>query len=422
MVDEDVDPTARSSGRRTRPQRLVTLLGPAFVAAVAYVDPGNVATNVSAGSSYGYLLVWVLIASSAIAVLVQYLSAKLGLVTGRSLPDLIGDGLHARAARLLFWFQAQLVAIATDLAEVIGGALALQLLFGLPLWAGGLIIGAVSMVLLTIPGRWGSRAFERTVGGILMVIVIGFCAGLFFAHVRPGEVAAGLVPRFAGPPTVLLASSMLGATVMPHAIYLHSSLALRVRRDTGGDPARSLRAARLDVVGALLVAGTVNVAMLVLAGAVLRGVPGTNTIQGAQQAIAAKLGAGVAGLFAVGLLASGLASSSVGAQAGSVITASLLHWRTPAWLRRTITLVPALVVLAFGVEPTAALVWSQALLSLGLPFATIPLAVMVGSRKVMGDYVNPRWLQVLTWLTVGVVAVLNIALVVITVMAVTTGL
>lgn len=421
MVDEDVDSTARSSGRGARPQRLISLLGPAFVAAVAYVDPGNVATNVSAGSSYGYLLVWVLVASSAIAVLVQYLSAKLGLVTGQSLPTLIGDRLRSRTARLLFWFQAQLVAIATDLAEVIGGALALQLLFGLPLWAGGIIIGAVSMLLLTIPSRWGSRAFERTVGGILMVIVIGFCAGLFFAHVRPGEVAAGLVPRFAGPPTVLLASSMLGATVMPHAIYLHSSLSLRVRRDAA-DPARSLRAARLDVVGALLVAGSVNVAMLVLAAAVLRGVPGTDTIQGAQLAIAAKMGPGVATVFAVGLLASGLASSSVGAQAGSVITASLLHRRMPAWLRRTITLVPALVVLAFGVEPTAALVWSQALLSLGLPFATIPLAVMVGSREVMGDYVNSRWLQALTWLIVGLVVVLNISLVVITIMAVTTGL
>ncbi len=273
----------------TRP-RLTVLLGPAFVAAVAYVDPGNVAANLTAGARHGYLLLWVLVAADVMAVLVQYQSAKLGLVTGRSLPQLLGDRLH-RPARLAFWAQAEAVAAATDLAEVVGGALALHLLFGVPLPVGGVIVGAASLALLTLQGGEHQRRFEAVVVALLAVITVGFLAGLLVAPPDPAGVLGGLVPRFEGSGSVLLAASMLGATVMPHAIYVHSALV----RDRHGRPepgqARELllRATRLDVVAALVVAGAVNVALLLLAAAGLRGVGGTDTLEGAHAAIGAAL-------------------------------------------------------------------------------------------------------------------------------------
>ncbi|MFF2050118.1 Nramp family divalent metal transporter [Leifsonia sp. NPDC058194] len=403
----------RSTGSRAR---LLFLLGPAFVAAIAYVDPGNVAANLTAGARYGYLLVWVLVAANAIAVFVQYQSAKLGIVTGKSLPELLGARLGT-GARRAFWVQAELVAAATDIAEVIGGAIALNLLFGLPLPVGGVIVGAVSIGILGIQSRRGQRPFEAVILGLLGVIAVGFLAGMFVSPVDWGAAAGGLVPRFDGAPTVLLAASMLGATVMPHAIYLHSALA-RDRHGVSADAGRVrtlLRATRLDVVLALILAGAVNIAMLLVAAASLRGVAGTDTIEGAHAAISSALGPVVGVVFAIGLLASGLASTSVGSYAGATIMGGLLRVRVPLLARRIVTLIPAVIILALGVDPTWALVLSQVFLSLGIPFAMIPLLRLTGSREVMGERVDRLWVRLAGGVVAGLVVVLNLALVVLTV-------
>lgn len=401
-----------SGQERVSRGRLAWPLGPAFVAAVAYVDPGNVAANITAGAQYGYLLVWVLVAANLMAVLVQYLSAKLGLVTGASLPELVGARL-SRGPRLAYWFQAELVAAATDLAEVLGGAIALHILFGIPMLLGGAIVGVVSMGLLAVQSRRGQRAFEAVVVGLLAVITLGFVSGLLVGSVSWAGAAQGLVPRFEGTQTVVLAASMLGATVMPHAVYAHSALS----RDRHGSAVprqelpRLLRATRWDVLLSLFVAGSVNTAMLLLAAGSLADAPGTDSIEGAHAAIAQTLGPAVGIAFGIGLLASGLASTSVGCYAGSTIMAGLLHRRIPQTVRRVITLLPALALLAAGVNPTQALVLSQVVLSLGIPFAVVPLVRLSCSRSVMGESAASRPLTALAWLVVGLIAALNLALV-----------
>lgn len=410
---------------RGRPVRgTARLLGPAFVAAIAYVDPGNVAANLSAGAEYGYLLVWVLVAANAMAVVVQYLSAKLGIVTGRSLPQLLGERM-SRGPRIAYWAQAEIVAIATDVAEVIGGAIALHLLFGLPLVVGGIITGVVSLVLLAVQQRRGQRTFEFVITGMLVILTIGFCAGLLVTPPDPVAMLGGLVPRFEGTESVLLSASMLGATVMPHAIYLHSALTRdRHRTDepgthdpgaaSGAEPRRRLllRATRWDVVLALCVAGTVNIAILLLAAVNLRGVTGTDTIEGAQRVVAEMMGPGIGIAFAVGLLASGLASTSVGAYAGSEIMAGLLHVRVPLLWRRVVTMAPAVLLLATDASPTWLLVMSQVLLSFGIPFALVPLVRLTGDPDLMGGYRNGRVLRVVAWLVAVVIVALNATLLV----------
>lgn len=393
-----------------------SLLGPAFVAAIAYVDPGNIAANVSAGARFGFLLVWVIVAANVMAGLVQYLSAKLGLVTGRTLPEAVRDRTGT-PGRLAYWVQAELVAIATDVAEIIGGAIALQLLFGLPLVLGGVITGFVSLVLLAVGDRRGQRSFERVITGLLLVITIGFLASLVVNPPPPGDVADGLIPRFDGVDSVLLATAMLGATVMPHAVYLHSGLA----RDRHGHPeagpqrARLLRATRWDVGIAMLVAGSVNLALLLVAATNLRGREGTDTIEGAYAAVGDALGPVVALFFAVGLLASGLASTSVGAYAGAMIMQGLLRTNYPLLVRRLVTLVPALLVLASGVDPTRALVLSQVVLSFGIPFALVPLVRLTGNRAVMGEDANSRTTTALAWLVAALITMLNVTLIWLTV-------
>jgi manganese transport protein len=388
------------------------LLGPAFVAAIAYVDPGNVAANLTAGARYGYLLLWVLVLANGIAVLVQYQSAKLGIVTGRSLPELLGDRLTT-GPRRLYWVQAELVAAATDVAEVIGGAIALHLLFGVPLLLGGLIVGIASMLLLLVQSRSGQRSFELIIVTLLGVILVGFVAGLFFTKTDSAAMFGGLVPRFAGTDSVLLATSMLGATVMPHVIYLHSALA-RDRHGVTTDPGRIrslLAATRLDVGLALLIAGAINISMLLLAASSLGGIEGTDSIEGAHAAIATALGPVIGVVFAVGLLASGLASTSVGTYAGSAIMGGLLKLQIPLTVRRVVTLIPALAVLAAGVDPTAALVLSQVALSFGIPFALIPLVALASSRKLMGEFANTAWLRWAGWVSTAAIVVINVLLI-----------
>lgn len=409
-----VDPVVTQPERTgASPRRaLAWLWGPAFVAAIAYVDPGNVAANLTAGATYGYLLVWVLVAANVMAMLVQYLSAKSGLVTGKSLPALLGARLR-KGPRIAYWLQAEAVALATDLAEVLGGAIALKILFGVPLLLGGLIVGAVSMVILSVQTTRGQRPFELTVMGLLLVITIGFTAGLFVTDVSWTEAANGLAPRFDGAESVLLAASMLGATVMPHAIYVHSALA-RDRHGRPADVTHLLHATRWDVGLSMLVAGAVNIAMLLLAAASLQGVAGTDSIEGAHAAITEALGPAVGVLFGLGLLASGLASTSVGCYAGATIMDGLLRIKFPMAARRAVTLVPALVILALGVNPTTALVLSQVFLSLGIPFALVPLVALTSDRRLMGTHANRPVLRITAWVVVALVVALNVALVVLT--------
>ncbi len=396
------------------------LLGPAFVAAIAYVDPGNVAANLSAGAEYGYLLVWVLVAANLMAVVVQYLSAKLGVVTQQSLPQMVArslDGDHPgrpgrRVARLAYWLQAELVAVATDIAEVVGGAIALWLLFGVPLPLGGVVVGLVSLAMLGVRDQLGGRAFELVVGGVLAVIAVGFLAGLVVAPPDPAGMLSGMVPRFEGTGSVLLATSMLGATVMPHAIYVHSSLSQQ--RHQGTDVGQALRGTRVDTVAALVVAGSVNIGMLLLAAATLSGVEGTDTIIGAHLAIEQALGPGIALLFAIGLLASGLGSTAVGAHAGAVVMEGLLRVRVPLLVRRVVTIIPAVVLLSLDVGPTQVLVVSQVVLSFGIPFALIPLVRLTRSPELMGRWANPRALTAVAWVCVGCISALNVVLLVLT--------
>lgn len=385
---------------------LLPLLGPAFVAAVAYVDPGNVAANITAGARYGYLLVWVLVLANLMAVVIQYQSAKLGLVTGKSLPEILGDRLP-KAKRIAFWLQAEIIAAATDLAEIVGGAIALQLLFGLPLLAGGSIVGCVSLVLLVFQNERRQKQFESIVIALLAIITVGFLSGLVISPPDPVGVLGGLIPRFAGTDTVLIAASMLGATVMPHAIYLHSSLVNhRFPQRKPGDLPNLLRASKHDVAYALIVAGAVNIALLLLAASTLAGIDGTDTIKGAHAAIESALGNGIGVIFAIGLLASGLASTSVGAYAGSEIMAGLLRIRVPLFLRRLVTLIPALLILWLYPNPTRALVISQVSLSFGIPLAVIPLAVYTRKSELMGKFSDTR---AMSWV-MGMISLLIIAL------------
>jgi manganese transport protein len=374
-------PKAASTTRDAAPaptttRRAAWLLGPAMVAGVAYLDPGNVASNMTAGARFGYLLVWVVVLANLIAWLVQYLSAKLGIVTGESLPQALGHRIRNPWGRRAYWLQAEIVAMATDIAEVLGGAVALNLLFGIPPLIGGLITGVLSMGLLVVQSRRGARTFEFVVIGLVAIIAFGFAFGVVVAPPDAASIVQGMVPRFDGPGSVLLAASILGATIMPHAIYAHSALSRDRFAGTTITPGRLLRATRWDVTIAMTIAGAVNLCILLLAAANLAGVPATDTLEGAYAALRDGIGPAVATIFAVGLLASGLASTSVGAYAGAEIMHGLLHVRVPVIARRIVTLIPALILLGIGVDPTLALVLSQVVLSFGIPFALIPLVVL----------------------------------------------
>ncbi|WP_263407232.1 Nramp family divalent metal transporter [Nocardia colli] len=405
--------SAKAASQRARAAGL--LLGPAFVAAIAYVDPGNVASNISAGAKFGYLLVWVIVMANVMAGLVQFLSAKLGLVTGMSLPETVRER-SGRGTRLAYWGQAEIVAMATDLAEVVGGAIALNLLFQLPLLVGGGITGVVSMGLLLVQDRRGQQPFERVITGLLAIIAIGFLASIFISPPSVGGTLGGLLPRFQGSESVLLAAAMIGATVMPHAVYLHSGLA----RDRHGHPpvgpqrVRLLKITKVDVVLAMLLAGTVNLAMLLMAANTLRDRE-IETLQDAHTAVGDALGPVAALLLAIGLLASGLASTSVGAYAGAMIMQGLLRRHIPLLLRRLVTLIPALIILGVGIDPTRALIISQVVLSFGIPFALIPLVRFTSDRALMGNDVNHRVTTTLAWLIAAIISALNVALIYLTV-------
>ncbi|MDH2424992.1 Nramp family divalent metal transporter [Sphaerisporangium sp. TRM90804] len=391
-------------------QRMVGLMGPAFVAAVAYVDPGNFATNVESGARFGFLLLWVVLCANVVAMLLQYLSAKLGIATGRNLPELCRDH-YRRPVVWGLWLQAEIVVIMTDLAEFIGGAVALNLLFGIPLLQGGVLIAVASFVVLAIRTA-RQRRFEAAITGLLAVIVGAFLYQLLNADVPYGGLAGGLVPRFEGSASVLLAAGIVGATVMPHAVYLHSALTQERFADAPGLLRQTLiKAQRMDVILAMGVAGLVNMAMLVSAASILRGTDAEPTLHGAYAQFGESSGPLMALLFAIALLASGLASSSVGVYAGQVVMQGFLRRRIPLSLRRLIAVVPALAVLAFGVDPTQALVLSQVVLSFGIPFALIPLLLLTRRPDVMGAWVNRRATTLAAACATTVIVALNVVLV-----------
>lgn len=392
--------------------RLWPFLGPAFIAAVAYIDPGNFATNISGGAQFGYLLLWVVLAANLVAMLVQSQSAKLGIATGKNLAELCRESFSRRTS-IGLWLQAEVVAMATDIAEVVGAALGLNLLFGIPLFPAGLIAGAGAFTILILQAR-GFRHLEAGITALVGVVVASFVYELFDASPDGGEIAHHLfVPGFAGTESILLATGIIGATVMPHVVYLHS--ALTQRRIVGRDVAerkRILRFEKVDVVIALSLAGIVNLSMMIVAAALFHtsGLTGVDTIDGAYEALQRLVSDRAAMVFGIALLASGFASSSVGTMAGQVVMQGFIQRRIPLFLRRAITLAPALVVLAIGLDPTDALVGSQVVLSFGIPFALVPLLVIASRREVMGALVNPRWLTALAGVLASLIIALNVFL------------
>lgn len=380
-------------GERLRQPRSVkarlALLGPAFVACIAYVDPGNFATNIAGGSKYGYMLLWVLLGANLMAMLIQNLSAKVGIATGKNLPELCREHFPRRVTFGL-WVQAELIAMATDLAEFVGAAIALNLLFGIPLLPAGLITAVVAFAILGLQSR-GHRRFEVAILGFLGVILLGFLYDTLRIGFDAGEAAKGFVPHFDGSDSILLATGILGATVMPHVIYLHS--ALTQNRVVARDDAERrvlLRFNRVDVSLAMGLAGLINMSMLVIAASLFfnNGGGDVDTIEKAHQGFKDMVGPAAAVAFALALLASGFASSSVGTYAGQVVMQGFIARTVPLALRRAVTMAPALVVLAIGVDPTKALVISQVALSFGIPFALIPLVLLTRRRDIMGALVN----------------------------------
>ena len=375
---------------RGRVRATLAMLGPAFVASVAYVDPGNFATNIQGGARFGYLLLWVVLAANVMAMLIQYLSAKLGVVTDRNLPELCRDHFPRPVAWGL-WIQAETMAMATDIAEFIGAALGLNLLFGVPLLPAGFITGAIAFALLELQ-RHGFRRFELAITGLLGLIMLGFLYETLRIEPSASGAARGLIPDLHGSSSVYLAVGIIGATVMPHAIYLHSALTKgRTPVRNEAERRRVLRFERIDVIIALGLAGLVNMTMLAVAAKLFHDTPGyahVDTIRAAHAGFSHLVGGTAALAFAVALLVSGASSSSVGTYAGQVVMAGFVNLRLSLLVRRGLTMIPALVVLGVGVSPTSALVLSQVVLSFGIPFALVPLVLLTSRRDVMGTHVN----------------------------------
>ena len=399
-------------GDRRGLRRLWPFLGPAFIAAVAYVDPGNFATNIAGGAQFGYLLLWVILVSNLMAMLIQSMSAKLGIATGKNLPE-VCRARFPRPVTFLLWVQAEIIAMATDLAEFIGAALALNLLFGIPLFPAGLLTAVGAFGILELQRR-GFRPLEAVIAAMVGVIVVAFAFQMFYAEPQADRVLAGLfTPGFAGTESVLLAAGILGATVMPHVIYLHSALTQRrIVGKTEEEKRRIFRFELVDVVIAMAIAGTINASMLIMAAALFHsaGLTGVGDIDKAFEQLRILEGSTPAILFGVALLASGLSSSSVGTLSGQVVMQGFINRQIPLFLRRVITMMPALIVLAIGLNPSRSLVISQVVLSFGIPFALVPLLIFCRNRAVMGTLVNHRLTTAVASVVVALIVSLNVFL------------
>ncbi|WP_019009346.1 Nramp family divalent metal transporter [Deinococcus aquatilis] len=402
---EAVSILANTSKRRGL-ARLTPFLGPAFIASVAYMDPGNFATNIQGGAQFGYLLLWVILGASLMAMLIQNLSANLGIATGKNLPEMIRE----RWPRLAwpYWIQAELVAMATDLAEFLGASLAFQLLFGIPLFWGAVLTAIVTFSLLTLQKR-GFRPIEIAITGFVFVIAVAYLVQIVLS--RPSLSAlGGFIPRFEGTDSLYLAVGIIGATVMPHVIYLHSALTQnRIPATTPAEKRQVARMSRTDIFMAMGLAALINLSMLAAAAAAFytTGNSDVADLTVAYRTLTPLLGGGAAIAFALALLASGLSSSTVGTMAGQVVMQGFVRFSIPVWLRRTITMVPAFAVILLGLNPTSTLILSQVILSFGIPFALVPLLVFTGRREVMGELTSTRTVQVLGWLIAALIIGLN---------------
>ncbi len=418
MVDTRVDAIEQPAGHGERILsgrsrfRLLPFLGPAFIASVAYIDPGNFATNIAGGSKFGYTLVWVIVASNLMAMLIQTLSAKLGIATGQNLPEVCRERFSRRTSFLL-WLQAEAIAMATDLAEFLGAAIGFHLLFGIGLFPAAVLTGITSFAILGLQ-RFGFRPLEATITAILAVIGICYLAEIFLANPPLLTVAKhAVVPQFQGSESVLLAVGILGATVMPHVIYLHSALTQnRIVPENDAEARRLLRYTRIDVIVAMTIAGLINMAMLVMAASTFfkSGLHDVESLEGAHKTLEPILGGASSTLFAIALLGSGLASSAVGTMAGQVVMQGFVRRRIPIVVRRAVTMAPAFVVIGIGVDPSRTLVLSQVVLSFGIPFALIPLVMFTARRDVMGVLANHRLTTVAAAVVAGLIVALNIFL------------
>ena len=413
----DERPRAAGAGERVLQGNsrwgVLPFLGPAFIACVAYMDPGNFATNIAAGSKFGYTLLWVIVASNLMAMLIQTLSAKLGIATGRNLPEVCREQFSRRTS-IGLWIQAELIAMATDLAEFLGAALGITLLLHIPLFPAAVITGVITFAILGLQ-RYGFRPLEAVITAFVAVIGICYLAELWFAHPPLGEVAKhAVVPEFAGKESVLLAVGIIGATVMPHVIYLHSALTQTGSPRNDEEAKRLYRYTRIDVTTAMVIAGLINMAMLVVAATVFFG-SGLNNIaslEGAHRTLEPLLGGASSVLFALALTASGLSSSTVGTMSGQVVMQGFIQRRIPLFVRRFVTMVPAFVVIALGLDPSRTLVLSQVILSFGIPFALIPLVMFTSRRDIMGVLVNERATIAAAVVVAAIISGLNIFLLV----------
>ncbi len=411
--------TADDAGRVLRGQpsrgfRVLPFLGPAFVAAVAYIDPGNFATNIAAGSKFGYTLLWVIVAANLMAMLIQTLSAKLGIATGKNLAEICRERFSHRVSVAL-WVQAEAIAMATDLAEILGAAIGFHLLLGIGLFPAAILTGLTAFLILGLQ-RFGFRPFEAVIAGIVAVVGACYVGELFYAKPPLGTVGEhAFVPHFSGSESVLLAVGIIGATVMPHVIYLHSALMQgRVRPENDAQARRLYRFTRIDVVFAMTIAGLINAAMLITAASTFykSGLLHVDSLETAHRALKGLLGGASSTLFALALLGSGLSSSTVGTLAGQVVMQGFIRRRIPIWVRRLVTMLPALIVIALGLNPTRTLVISQVVLSFGIPFALVPLVVFTSNRSIMGALVNERRTTILATGIATVISALNVFLLV----------
>jgi len=372
--------------------RIVPFLGPAFIACVAYIDPGNFATNIAAGSKFGYRLVWVIVAANLMAMLIQTLSAKLGIAARRNLPEVCREQLPRRVSFFL-WLQAEAIAMATDLAEFLGAAIGIHLLTGMPLFPAAVLSGIASFAILGLQ-RYGVRPLEAVIATLVGVIGVCYVAELLFAHPDYGQVLQHAVtPQFGGSEALLLSVGILGATVMPHVIYLHSALTQdRIVARNDEDEKTLLRYTRIDVIVAMTIAGLINIAMLVMAASTFykSGLLGIDSLEGAHKTLEPILGPASSALFALALIASGLSSSAVGTLSGQVVMQGFIRRQIPVTVRRLVKMIPAFVVIAIGLNPSRTLVISQVVLSFGIPFALIPLVYFTSRKDIMGGLVNRR--------------------------------
>ncbi|MDD5368427.1 MAG: Nramp family divalent metal transporter [Anaerolineaceae bacterium] len=429
MADHKIEPSLHSGDASTVSQaneilsgrskkkglaRLLPFLGPAFIASVAYMDPGNFATNIQGGAKFGYMLLWVIVASNLMAMLIQSLSAKLGIATGKNLAEQCREHFPHWVVWLM-WALMEVVAMATDLAEFLGAALGFNLLFGIPLWVAGILTAIATFLILALE-RYGFRPIEAVITSLVSVVAVSYLIETILDKPNWGQVAYhAIIPHFSGPESILIATGILGATVMPHAIFLHSALTQgRIVVDDPNQLRRLFRFEIIDVLIAMGLASIINMAMLIMAASTFfnQGLTTIGTIQEAHRTLEPLLGRAASWVFAISLLASGLSSSSVGTMAGQVIMQGFLHQHIAVWLRRVVTIIPSLIVIVVGFDPTRTLVISQVVLSFGLPFAIIPLVMFTSRKKLMGVLVNKKVTTIMAGTISALIVFLNVYLLV----------